>query len=162
MSRLPSAAIERIHTLTSPSFLRLILCSGSGILGVTIGLNALSKHGTCTVTFSVVAAIVVIAAASFRKFQQIGILTWIGFISIFVAVFIIVVAVTTQDRPAAAPTTGDYDLGFKAIPSGVTFAAGVVASCTIFVSSAGTCARHNQWIPADASHSDLSIPACDQ
>ncbi|GIZ40608.1 hypothetical protein CKM354_000394000 [Cercospora kikuchii] len=118
----------------------LILCSGSGILGVTIGLNALSRHGTCTVAFSVVAAIVVIAAASFRKFQQIGILTWVGFISIFVAVFIIVVAVTTQDRPAAAPATGDFDLGFKAIPSGVTFAAGVVASCTIFVSSAATSA----------------------
>lgn len=83
---------------------------------------------------------VVALAASVRKFHQIGWLTWAGFISIFVAVFIVVVAVTTRDRPAAAPATGDYELGYYVVPSGVTFAAGVVASTTIFVSSAGTSA----------------------
>lgn len=67
-------------------------------------------------------------------------LTWAGFLSIFTAVFIVVVAVTTLDRPAAAPQTGDFELGFYATPSGVSFAAGVVASTTIFVSSAGTSA----------------------
>ena len=77
------------------------------------------------------------------QFQQIGWLTWAGLISIFVAVFIVVVAVTTRDRPAAAPPTGDYDLGYHAFPSGVTFATGVVASCTIFVSSAAT----NAFLP---------------
>lgn len=60
--------------------------------------------------------------------------------SIFTAVFIVVVAVTTLDRPAAAPQTGDFELGFYVVPTGVTFAAGVVASTTIFVSSAGTSA----------------------
>jgi hypothetical protein len=55
-------------------------------------------------------------------------------------VFIVVVAVTTLDRPAAAPQTGDFELGYYIVPSGVTFAAGVVASTTIFVSSAGTSA----------------------
>lgn len=114
-----------------------VLCSGSGILGVSIGLNALSTHATCTVVFSFAATVVVIACASVRKFHQIGWLTWAGFLSIFVAVFIIVVAVTQRDRPAAAPATGDFDLGYYVVPEGVTFAAGVVASCTIFVSSAG-------------------------
>ncbi|EME48687.1 hypothetical protein DOTSEDRAFT_57995 [Dothistroma septosporum NZE10] len=117
-----------------------ILCTGSGILGVAIGINALSTHAACSVWWAFLATIVVALAASVRKFHQIGWLTWAGFLSIFAAVLIVVVAVTTRDRPAAAPQTGEYDLGYHAVPSGVTFAAGVVASCTIFVSSAATSA----------------------
>ncbi len=116
-----------------------VLCSGSGILGVSIALNALSDHGACTVWFSFVATVIVIAAASVRKFHKIGWLTWAGFVSIFAAVFIVVVAVTTLDRPAAAPQTGDYELGYYVIAH-PNFAAGIVASATIFVSSAGTSA----------------------
>jgi amino acid transporter len=74
-----------------------------------------------------------------RKFHQIGWLTWAGFVSIFIAVFIVVVAVTTLDRPAAAPQTGDFELGYEVIGD-PTFVAGIVASATIFVSSAGTSA----------------------
>ncbi|KAF2169842.1 hypothetical protein M409DRAFT_64837 [Zasmidium cellare ATCC 36951] len=117
-----------------------VLCSGSGIIGVSVGLNALSHHAACTVWWAFLATMVVALTASVRKFHQIGWLTWAGFISIFVAVFIVVVAVTTRDRPAAAPATGDFELGYYVVPSGVTFAAGVVASTTIFVSSAGTSA----------------------
>ncbi|CZT17242.1 related to neutral amino acid permease [Ramularia collo-cygni] len=117
-----------------------VLCTGSGILGVSVGLNALSHHAACTVWWAFLATLVVAVAASVRKFQQMSWLTWAGFLSIFIAVFIVVVAVTTLDRPAAAPQTGDFDLGFYAIPAGVTFAAGVVASTTIFVSSAATSA----------------------
>jgi hypothetical protein len=58
---------------------------------------------------------------------------------IYVAVLIVVVGVTTRDRPAAAPQEGPYDLGFVAI-NNPGFAAGMVASCSIFVSSAGTSA----------------------
>lgn len=116
-----------------------VLCSGSGIVGVSIGLNALSTHAACTVWWAFLATMVVSGTASVRKFHQIGWLTWAGFISIFAAVLIVVIAVTTRDRPAAAPATGEYDLGFYAVayPS---FAAGMVATCTIFVSSAGTSA----------------------
>jgi hypothetical protein len=52
---------------------------------------------------------------------------------------IVVVAVTQNDRPAAAPQTGPYELGFAAIAH-PTFAAGMVATCSIFVSYAGTSA----------------------
>lgn len=116
-----------------------MLCAGSGIIGVATGLNALSHHAACTVWWAFIATIVVAGTASVRKFHQIGWLTWAGFISIFAAVFIVVVGVTQRDRPAAAPQTGDFDLGFYAIayPS---FAAGMTATCTIFVSSAGTSA----------------------
>ncbi|KAL1583678.1 hypothetical protein WHR41_07541 [Cladosporium halotolerans] len=116
-----------------------VLLTGSGILGVSIAFNVFSGHAVCTNWFSFVAMILVVAAASFRKMSQIGWLTWAGFASVFIAVFIVVVAVTQVDRPAAAPQTGDYELGFAAIayPS---FAAGMVATCSIFVSYAGTSA----------------------
>ncbi|SMR44960.1 unnamed protein product [Zymoseptoria tritici ST99CH_3D1] len=117
-----------------------VLCTGSGIVGVTVGLNALSHHAACTVWWGLIATIVVALAASVRKFQQIGWLTWAGFLSIFAAVMIVTIAVTFRDRPAAAPITGDYDLGYYVVPSGVSFAAGVVASSNIFVSSAATSA----------------------
>ncbi len=53
-----------------------VLCTGSGILGVSIGLNALSDHAACTVWWSLIAAVVIAALASLPKFHQIGWLTW--------------------------------------------------------------------------------------
>lgn len=46
---------------------------------------------------------------------------------------------TTRDRPAAAPQTGDFDLGFRAIGD-PNFTTGMTAAATIFVSSAATSA----------------------
>lgn len=42
---------------------------------------------------------------------------------------------TTQDRPAAAPQTGDYDLGYFVVAH-PTFTAGITAAATIFSTSA--------------------------
>jgi hypothetical protein len=60
-------------------------------------------------------------------------------VSVYVAVFIVVVGVTQRDRPAAAPQEGEFELGYHVIayPS---FMAGMTAAATIFVSSAGTSA----------------------
>lgn len=49
------------------------------------------------------------------------------------------VGVTTRSRPAAAPQTGPYDLDYRVIGH-PTFAAGMTATSTILVSSAGTSA----------------------
>lgn len=49
------------------------------------------------------------------------------------------IGVTTRSRPAAAPQTGPYELGYYAIGH-TTFALGISASATIFVSSAGSSA----------------------
>ncbi|PKY04508.1 amino acid transporter [Aspergillus campestris IBT 28561] len=116
-----------------------ILVTGSGIIGVSTALNALSHHAACTVWWSLIATVVTIATASIRKLQHVGWLTYAGFLSIYIAVLIVVIGVTTVDRPAAAPQTGDFELGFYAI-NNPGFAAGMVASSTIFVSSAGTSA----------------------
>lgn len=116
-----------------------VLLVGSGILGVSIAFNVFSGHALCTPWFSFISTILIVAAASVRKFSQIGWLTWAGFISIFTAVFIVVVAVTQRDRPAAAPAAGKFELGYAAVAY-PTFAAGMVATCSIHVSYAGTSA----------------------
>ncbi|KAG2002089.1 hypothetical protein GB937_009754, partial [Aspergillus fischeri] len=104
-----------------------VLVTGSDIIGVSTALNALSHNAACTVWWSFLAAVVIIATAS------------VGFPSIYIAVLIVLIGVTTRDRPVAAPQERLYDLGFVAI-NNPGFAAGMVASCTIFVSLAGTSA----------------------
>ncbi|KAH8884192.1 neutral amino acid permease [Thozetella sp. PMI_491] len=116
-----------------------VLCTGSGIVGLSVAFNALSNHSACTVWWAFLSFAIITACASVRTFEKIGWLTWAGFLSIFTAVFIVVIGVTTHDRPAAAPQTGDFELGYHAIAY-PTFAAGMTATATIFVSSAGTSA----------------------
>lgn len=114
-----------------------ILIVAAGEVSISTALNALSHHGACTVIFTLVAAILVTSFSSIRTFSKLGWLTWIGFVTFVIAVLIFTVAVTQQDRPAAAPQTGDFDLGYVAIafPS---FAAGMTASLNIFISGSGS------------------------
>jgi len=80
-----------IKEITGVLFLvAFIIVGASGIVGVATGLNALSEHALCTNYFSIIAAIMVFVAASPRKFEKIAWITWAGFISVFVAVFIVV------------------------------------------------------------------------
>lgn len=116
-----------------------VLSAGAGIIGVATGLNALSHHAACTVWWAFIATIVIACAASIRKLQGIGWLTYAGFTSIYVAVLIVVIAVTQRDRPAAAPQTGPFELGYRVIAY-PNFATGMVASSTIFYSSCATSA----------------------
>ncbi|KAI0134108.1 amino acid transporter [Xylariales sp. AK1849] len=116
-----------------------VLCTGTGIVGLSVAFNALSDHAACTVWWSFLSMVIITAAASVRTLRNIGWLTWAGFFSIFTAVLIVVIGVTTRDRPAAAPQEGDYELGYYVIAY-PTFAAGMTATATIFVSSAGTSA----------------------
>lgn len=66
------------------------IVGASGIFGSSVGLNALSHHAICTNSFMLVATVAVFLLASVRKFEKIAWLTWGGFISVFVAVFIVV------------------------------------------------------------------------
>jgi hypothetical protein len=116
-----------------------ILCTGSGIVGLSAGFNALSDHAACTVWWSFISFVIITAAASIRTLRNIGWLTWVGFFSIVIAILVVVIGVTLQDRPAAAPQEGDYELGYYVIAY-PTFVAGMTATATIFVSSAGTSA----------------------
>ncbi|RDW63758.1 hypothetical protein BP6252_11303 [Coleophoma cylindrospora] len=113
-----------------------VFCVASSCVGLSTAFNALSHHAACTVWWSFLSMFFIGAGASMRKFHSIGWLTWAGFASMFVSVFIVVVAVTQLDRPAAAPPTGPYDLGWNWIGY-PTFISAMTASTSIFVSGAG-------------------------
>ncbi|KAG9765631.1 amino acid transporter, partial [Aureobasidium melanogenum] len=114
-----------------------VLISAGEIVTTATAFNALSDHGTCTAVFSLVSAILITLCSSIRTFSRLGWLTWFGFLTFFLAVFIFTVAVTQQDRPAAAPKTGTFELGWTAItyPS---FVVGMINASNIFVSTSGS------------------------
>lgn len=116
-----------------------LLGTSSAIIGLGTAFNALSHHAICTVWWNLISAVTIAIPASLRKFHNIGWVTYIGFVSIYAAVLIVVIGVTQRDRPAAAPQTGDFELGFYTSNS-PSFAAGMVAASTIFYSSSGTSA----------------------
>lgn len=62
-----------------------IFCSGPGLLGTTIGLNAVSDHGTCTAVFVAISAVASFALASIRTLAKIKWAAWAGVGSAFVA-----------------------------------------------------------------------------
>lgn len=91
-----------------------IFVAGSGMLGISTALNALSSHGACTAIFVAVAAIAGFGLGSIQTLGKISWLAWIGVVSILSAILILTVAVGVQDRPADAPvTTGPWKSDFE-------------------------------------------------
>ncbi|KAH6988408.1 transmembrane amino acid transporter protein-domain-containing protein, partial [Ilyonectria destructans] len=86
---------------------------GSAMLSVSIGLNAVSSHGTCTAIFMVVAAITGFIFASIRTLGRISWLAWVGLVCIISSVIIITIAVGVQDRPASAPKDAVWVSDYK-------------------------------------------------
>jgi hypothetical protein len=66
------------------------LCTGSGFIGLSQGLKILANGKGCTIVWTLVAAIATGVLSSIRTLGKLAILTWIGFGSIFTAVFIVV------------------------------------------------------------------------
>jgi hypothetical protein len=93
----------------------MIFVVGSAIVGASIGLNAVSVHGTCTAVFVAVSAILGFLLASVRTLGKISWLGWIGLVSILAAILTVTVSVGVQDRPALAPQTGPWETGFNVI-----------------------------------------------
>ena len=114
-----------------------ILITAGGVTTIATAFNALSDHSACTAVFGLVSAILITMCSSVRTFSLLGWLTWFGFVSFVIAIFVFTVAVAQVDRPAAAPQTGDYELGFVAI-SDPGFVMGMVSAINIFIFSAGT------------------------
>lgn len=116
-----------------------ILAAGSTIIAISTGISIFSHNATCSVWWALLTTAAVMLGASIRKIHKLGWLTWVAFGSIFTAVMVVVVGVTLRARPAAAPQSGSFDLGFYAVPSTRSnFAQVIVASCAIIVSSGGT------------------------
>ncbi|CED85509.1 Amino acid transporters [Phaffia rhodozyma] len=110
--------------------------AASGILATSIALNAISDHGTCTIVFVVVAAVVIGLGASPRTFKQISWLGYVGICSILPAIFIATIAVGVADRPPNAPA-GPYDKRLRAIGD-CTLVEGLGAIINVLFAYAGS------------------------
>ncbi|KAF2964536.1 hypothetical protein GQX73_g9049 [Xylaria multiplex] len=115
-----------------------ILVAGSGMLGISIALNAISTHGTCTAVFVAVAAIIGFSLSSIQTLGRITWLAWIGLASILTAVFTVTIAVGIQDRPASAPE-GPWASDYKLVGN-PSFTEAIAAVSSLIFSYAGTTA----------------------
>lgn len=94
----------------------MIFCTASAVVGVSIALNAMSAHGTCTAVFVAVAAIAGFLLSSIRTLSKVSWVGWAGITSIIASVIILTVSVGVQDRPSTAPRPPlDWDKGFKVV-----------------------------------------------
>ncbi|KAK1584960.1 transmembrane amino acid transporter [Colletotrichum navitas] len=111
--------------------------SGSAMLSISIALNALSTHATCTAVFVAVAAVIGLGLSSLRTLGRISGLAWVGVTSIVVAVLTVTIAVSLQDRPAAAPQDAVWKSDFKVVNT-PTFTQAIGAISSLVFSYAGT------------------------
>lgn len=63
----------------------MIFVAGSAMLGISIALNAVSSHGTCTAAFVAVAAITACGLGSIQTLGKISWLAWVGVVCIMTA-----------------------------------------------------------------------------
>jgi amino acid permease len=81
------------------SIISYIITASSGVIGVSAAANALSSHAACTLWWYLVATVVIFIISSVRKFSQIGWLSWVGFVSVFAAVLVVVYDSATELMP---------------------------------------------------------------
>lgn len=122
--------------LLTLSQLFMVFLTSSGVLASSISFNAMSEHGTCTVVFAVVAAIIIGVGCSARTFKQISWLGWAGLAAIVPSILIVVIACGVSDRPPAAPA-GPFDKQLKAF-NNPSFVDGMVAVVNVLFAYCGT------------------------
>ena len=84
-----------VESLCKPPPLSLLtrlrrLSSGSGFIGLAQGFKILANGKVCSVVWTMIAAVLTAVAASIPTLGKLAIFTWIGFASIFTAVFVVV------------------------------------------------------------------------
>ncbi|KAF5009145.1 hypothetical protein FDECE_4589 [Fusarium decemcellulare] len=114
-----------------------ICIAGSGMIGISIALNTLSTHATCTAVFVAVACIVAFITASVRTLDRVSWLAWIGLVTLVSAIFVVTVAVGVQDRPDTAPQEGDWESDYKLF-NNPNFADAIAAISAFVFAYAGT------------------------
>ncbi|KAJ5454757.1 transmembrane amino acid transporter protein-domain-containing protein [Penicillium daleae] len=111
-----------------------VFVAGSGMLGISISLNAVSTHGACTAIFVAVAAIVGFMLSSIQTLGRISWVAWVGLFCILTssgAVFIVTIAVGVQDRPASAPQIGGVWVSDYKIVASPSFSDAIAAASSI-------------------------------
>ncbi|GAA5874310.1 hypothetical protein JCM8547_007559 [Rhodosporidiobolus lusitaniae] len=90
-------------------WLMLTAVAGAGMLSIATAFNAITDNGACTVVFALVGAILTFLVSSIRTLNRISWIGWIGLVGIMTSVITLAIAVSLQDRPDAAPSTGPWD-----------------------------------------------------
>lgn len=70
---------------TNADYVDWIFVAGSGMLSISIALNALSTHGACTAVFVAVAAIIGFIFCSIQTLGRITWFAWVGVVAIISA-----------------------------------------------------------------------------
>ncbi|KAH8423229.1 uncharacterized protein LDX57_000986 [Aspergillus melleus] len=115
--------------------LYLVFCGASGILSISIALNAVSTHGACTAVFVAVAAVSVFCLASIRTLGRITFVAWGGLACILISVLIVTIGVGVEDRPSSAPP-GPWASDYRLV-NRPRFSDGISANCTFIFAYAG-------------------------
>ena len=123
---------------TTANGVDFIFNSGSAILSLSIGLNAVSTHATCTAVFVAIAAIVGFAFSSVRTLGKITWLAWVGLPCILVAIIMVTIAVGVQDRPDAAPKTDEPWVSDWQVAGNPSFAEAIAAVSNLLYAFSGT------------------------
>ncbi|RDH26956.1 transmembrane amino acid transporter protein-domain-containing protein [Aspergillus welwitschiae] len=111
--------------------------AGSGMLSMSIGLNAVSDHAVCTAVYVAISAIVACALGSIQTLGRISSLAWVGLGGIITAIMIVTIAVGIQDHPAAVPDNAVWVPDYKIVGS-PSFIDAIVAVSTLVFAYAGT------------------------
>ncbi|CCT75447.1 related to neutral amino acid permease [Fusarium fujikuroi IMI 58289] len=120
------------------SYSLLTICiAGSAMLGISIALNSLSMHGTCTAVFVAVACVVAFVTASIRTLDKVSWLAWVGLVTLVTSIFVVTIAVGVQDRPDLAPKDGVWKSDYKLFNT-PTFAEAMSAIAAFIFAYCGT------------------------
>ncbi|KAJ5646999.1 hypothetical protein N7490_003371 [Penicillium lividum] len=111
--------------------------AGSGMLGISIGLNAVSDHATCTAVYVAVAFVVAFVLGSIQTLGRISWIAWVGLTCILTSIMIVTIAVGLQDRPTSAPKNGVWESDYKIVGNG-SFSTAISAVTTMVFAYAGT------------------------
>ncbi|GKZ30635.1 hypothetical protein AbraIFM66950_009782 [Aspergillus brasiliensis] len=114
-----------------------IFSSGSGLLSTSIGLNAVSAHGTCTAVLVAVSAIASFILSSTRTLGKMKWAAWAGVASIFGAVMIATVAVALQERPPTAPQGDTFWVSDYKLVGNPSFTRAITAVASIIFAYSG-------------------------
>ncbi|KAL2209569.1 putative amino acid transporter [Sarocladium strictum] len=113
-----------------------IFIAGSAILSLSIGLNAVSMHGTCTAVFVVIGALIGFMFSSIRTLGKLTWVAWVGITSVLTAVLMVAIAVGIQDRPSEAPQDGPWTSDYKLFKT-PSFTSAVTAVSSLVFSFGG-------------------------
>lgn len=117
--------------------LEQVAIAGAGLLSFSVALNAISEHGTCTVVFVVVGAILNFGFSSIQTLDRISWVGWVGLAGIMSSIITLAISVGVGGRPAAAPQEGPYEI-ITHVTRDTTFVDAINAVSVVVLAYAGT------------------------